>query len=154
MLTCCQVVGTNTSVKFKSNTLIFIQENAFENVVFKISAPALRHQCINPSPPSVAYMGQWTGSAVVQIMACRLEGCKPLFEPMLTYCQLDFNEYISMNFYLKFKYFHSRKMHLNMSSAKWWTFCPGGDELINFPAHQSILPPSSYQYNAYSMHHQ
>ena len=30
------------------------------------------HEIINPSPPSVAYMRQWIGSALVQIMACRL----------------------------------------------------------------------------------
>ena len=44
---------------------------------------------INSFPPSAAYMPQWTGSAVVQIMACRLSGAEPLHEAMLTYCQLD-----------------------------------------------------------------
>ena len=58
------------------------------------------------SPPSAAYMRQWTGSALVQVMACRLLGPKPLSEPMLTYCQLDPKEHISIIFYLKFKYFH------------------------------------------------
>ena len=52
---------------------------------------------------------RWTGSALDQIMACRLDGTKPLSEPMLTYCQLDPKEHISMKFYLKFKYFHMRK---------------------------------------------
>ena len=36
-----------------------------------------------------AYMRHWTGSSVVQIMACRLCGAKPLPAPMLTHCQLD-----------------------------------------------------------------
>ena len=62
-------------------------------------------------------------SALFHIMACRLDGTKPLSEPMLTYCQLDPKEHISMKFYLKFKYFHSTKMHLNMSSAKCRPFC-------------------------------
>ena len=44
---------------------------------------------VNSSPPSAAYMHQWTGSALVQVMACRLFGAKPLSEPMLPYCQLD-----------------------------------------------------------------
>ena len=43
----------------------------------------------NSSPPSAAYMRQWIGSALVQIMACRLIGTKPLSKPMLGYCQLD-----------------------------------------------------------------
>ena len=42
---------------------------------------------INPSPPNVAYMGQWIGSVLVQIMACHLFGAKPLSKPMLD--QLD-----------------------------------------------------------------
>ena len=43
----------------------------------------------NSSPPSAAYTRQWIGSALVQIMACRLFGAKPLSEPMLGNCQLD-----------------------------------------------------------------
>ena len=46
-------------------------------------------ELINSSPASAAYMRQWTGSALVQIMACRLFGTKPLSEPMLGCCQLD-----------------------------------------------------------------
>ena len=41
---------------------------------------------INSSPPSAEYMPEWTGPALVQIMACRLIGAKPLSEPMLEYC--------------------------------------------------------------------
>ena len=50
-----------------------------------------RYNCqwrFNSPPPSVAYMGRWTGSVFVQVMACRLFGAKPLPEPVLTYCQL------------------------------------------------------------------
>ena len=63
---------------------------------------------INISPLSAAYMRRWTGSGLVQIMACRLDGTKPLPEPMLTYCQLEPKEHISVKFYLKFKYLYSR----------------------------------------------
>ena len=38
--------------------------------------------------PNAAYIRQWTGSALVHIMACCLFGTKPLTEPMLTYYQL------------------------------------------------------------------
>ena len=48
---------------------------------------------INLSPPS-AYMRQWSGSSLVQVMACRLFGDKPLNEPMLAYYQLDSWEHI------------------------------------------------------------
>ena len=57
----------------------------------------------------VAYMFQWTMLILVQIM----DGAKPLSEPVLMYCQLDTTEHISMKFYLKLKYFHSRKCNLN-----------------------------------------
>ena len=46
-------------------------------------------QLFNSVPPSAAYMRQWIWSALVQIMACRLYGAKPLSNPMLGYCQLD-----------------------------------------------------------------
>ena len=38
-------------------------------------------------------------------MACCLFGAKPLFEPMLPYCQLDTKEHISVDIYSKFKSF-------------------------------------------------
>ena len=38
---------------------------------------------------SAAYMRQWIGSVLVQIMACRLFGAKALSKPVLGYCQLD-----------------------------------------------------------------
>ena len=44
---------------------------------------------LNSSPPSAAYLRRQIGSALFQVMACRLSGAKPLPEPMLTYCQLD-----------------------------------------------------------------
>ena len=42
----------------------------------------------NSSPPGAPYVFRWTGSALFQLMACRLDGAKPLSEPMLTNCQL------------------------------------------------------------------
>ena len=38
---------------------------------------------VNSSPPSAAYMRQWIKSALVQIMACRIFGTKPLSEHIL-----------------------------------------------------------------------
>ena len=70
---------------------------------------------INSSAPSTAYMRQWIGSALVQIMPCRLYNAKSLAKPMLDYCQVDNN--------------FSVIVHLKISSAKWWPLCPGGDEL-------------------------
>ena len=54
--------------------------------------------CINSSPPSAAYMLQWIGSALFQIMACRLFVAKPLSKPMLGYCQLAPLEQTSVKF--------------------------------------------------------
>ena len=53
--------------------------------------------------PGDAYMRQWTWSSLVQIMACRLFGAKPLSEPKLTYCQLDPLEQTSIIFESKHK---------------------------------------------------
>ena len=59
--------------------------------------------------PSAAYMRQSTRSALVQIMACRVVGAKPLSEPMLNYCQLASREQTSVKFESKYKIFHTRK---------------------------------------------
>ena len=52
----------------------------------------------NSSPPGATCMRQWSGSSLVQVMACRLFGAKPLPEPMLAYCQLDSWKHISVKF--------------------------------------------------------
>ena len=68
---------------------------------------------INSLMPNDAYMRQYNIPTIVQIMACRLFGTKPLSEPMLPYCQLDPNEHILVKFYQDFKSFHLRKCTWN-----------------------------------------
>ena len=87
---------------------------------------------LNSSPPSAAYMRQWIGSALVQIMACRLFGAKPLSKPLLGYCQLNPQEQTSSETLIKIQKFSFTKIHLKISSAKWWPFCRGGDELMHW----------------------
>ena len=53
---------------------------------------------INSSSPSAAYMRHSIGSALVQVMACRLFGAKPIPEPIRPCCQLDPWEQTSMQF--------------------------------------------------------
>ena len=47
---------------------------------------------VNSSFPSAAYMRRCIGSALVQLMACRIYGTKAFSRPMLGYCQLDSEE--------------------------------------------------------------
>ena len=72
-------------------------------------------------------MRQRTRSALVQVMACRLFGTKPLPEPMLDYCELDSCEQISV----KFKSFSLKKLHLKLLSDKMAAILSRGDELIS-----------------------
>ena len=72
---------------------------------------------VNSSPHSAAYMRQWTGPSLVQVMACRLFCAKPLPEPMMAYCQLDSWEKIS-EIWIGIISISLKKMHLKMSSAK------------------------------------
>ena len=53
---------------------------------------------VNSSPTTAAYKRRWNGSSLVQVMACRLFGAKPLPKPMLDYCRLDTWEQISVKF--------------------------------------------------------
>ena len=77
----------------------------------------------------VPHICQWTGSALVQVMACCLFGNKPLPELMLACCQLDSWEQISVKFESEFYHFRSRNCIWNCRLPKWWPFSPGGDEL-------------------------
>ena len=52
----------------------------------------------NSLRPSDAYVRWHPKTTLVQIMACRLLGAKPLYEPMLEYCQLDPWEQTSVKF--------------------------------------------------------
>ena len=81
---------------------------------------------INSSSPSTPYIRQWNGWSLVQVMACRLFGAKPLPKPMLLYCQLDSWEQVSVKFESEFCYFHSIKCILKWCLPKWRPFCPGG----------------------------
>ena len=85
-----------------------------------------RRKCVDSSPPSAAYMRQWYGSSLVQVMACRLFGAKPLPEPMLPYCQLDSWEHISVELVSEFYHFCSRKCNWYCRLPKQLPFCPGG----------------------------
>ena len=97
---------------------------------------------INSSPPCAAHMRPWTGSALVQVMACHLFGAKPLPKPMQAYCQLDTWEQISVKFEWEFYIFHSRKCIWKCRLPEWRPFCPGGDKLISFPpTHWLISQP-------------
>ena len=81
----------------------------------------------NSSPPSTAYMRQWIGWALVQIMACRLDGAKPLSEPMQTYCKLHSKNVFQWNFILNSNIFIQEnafehvvsEMAAILSSGRW-----------------------------------
>ena len=96
------------------------------NIVWENFA-AISNVPINLSLPSAAYMGHWIGSALVQIIACRLFGAKPTNAGLLSIEPLEtnFGEILVKNRSFSFK-----KMSSKMSSAKWRPFCLGGDEVI------------------------
>ena len=124
ILTYCQL-NPFEQVKwnFSQNTTIFIEENGFENIIYKMSAILFQLQYVNLFPPSAAYMRQWIVSALVQIMACRLYGAKPLYEPMLDYYQLGpLGTTVSEILIIK-KKISFMKMHLKISSADCQPFC-------------------------------
>ena len=64
-------------------------------------------------------------------MACRLDGAKPLFEPMLEYCKLDPRNKLQWNFNRNSN-ISLKKMHLTMSSAKRRPFSLGFNVSISF----------------------
>ena len=75
-----------------------------------------------------ANLRQWIGSALVQIIACRLFGTKPLSKPMLGYCRLDPQKQTSVKFESKYKTFRSQKAFENVVCEK-AAILSKGDEL-------------------------
>ena len=80
---------------------------------------------LNSLRPGDTYMCQWTRPSLLQIMACHLISAKPLSETMLGILS---NGPLGTNISetpIKIWRFSFTKMHLIMSSAKWWPFCLG-----------------------------
>ena len=97
---------------------------------------------LNSSPPSAAYMRQWIGSALVQIMACRLCGAKPLSKPTLGYCQLDRQEQTSVEFSVK-------NMHIKMSSARMVAILSRGRWVIGIDTKIEVIVVSPTTWEAH-----
>ena len=65
-----------------------------------------------------------------QMMSCDLFDANPLYEPLLHYCQLDI-ESTFIQIVLKIPTLWFKKMHLEMSSGKWWPLYLWLNVLIN-----------------------
>ena len=86
---------------------------------------------VNSSPHSAAYVRRWIGSALLQIMVCRLFDTKPLSGQTFRYSQelsprpLVYRNKRQWNFnqIIKIENFSFTEMHLNISSVKWQPFC-------------------------------
>ena len=83
---------------------------------------------LNSLRPSDTYICQHDIPTLLQIMACRLFGAKPLSEPMPPYCRLNHKKYISVKSSLKFSF---RKFRFEMAPAKWRPLCLGLNVLNN-----------------------
>ena len=82
---------------------------------------------LNSYRPNASYIRQRSGTALVQVMACRLIGL--LSASMLAYCQLNSWEKISVKLESELYHFQSRKFIWKCRLPNWRLFCPGGDEL-------------------------
>ena len=100
------------------------------NLLYQMWWKIPRCFCLNSSTPSAAYKHQWTGSALVRVMTCRLFDAQLLPQPMLTYCQLDSWEQISVKIEFDlFYHLHSRKCVWKCRLRNGSHFHSGGDKL-------------------------
>ena len=77
-------------------------------------------------------MRQETGSALVQVMACRLFGAKTSPELILPYCKLDPKEQTSVKLESKYKTIYSLKCIWNYRLQKLTAIYPLRDELTHW----------------------
>ena len=103
-------------------------------------------------PPSAAYMRQCTWSSLVQVMACRLFGAKPLPEPILLIVNRTLGNKFQWNLNLN-SIISIQNMHSIMSSVKMAAILSGPQcvratpmiELqISYAAELCILKPMIY----------
>ena len=79
--------GTFRVFKYFVWTLILFKHNvSYDNIFSDKYIECYHIVWIKLISLSAAYMRQWIGSALAQIMACRLFGTKALSKPMLDYC--------------------------------------------------------------------
>ena len=113
-----------------------------KSMIYVLHPQKIQHSKFEQStPPSAVCMPQWTGSALVQVMAYHLFSTKPLPEPMLAYCQLrllgaNFSEILieipempTFNFQNSSWFWDSIKKMLNI----WWNGKESSKLLLNFP---------------------
>ena len=111
-------------------------ESRLQNVLFRLPVQRwhlnfILAKVFNSYLPSAAFMRQWAGSSLVQVMASRLIRTKPLPELMLAYCVLDSWEHISVIFEIELYHFYSRKNIWKCRLLKRRPFCPEGDDFKN-----------------------
>ena len=92
---------------------------------------------LKSSPPSAAYMRQWIGPALVQIMACHLFGAKPLSEPIEPLWTKFSEILIEIH-----TFFHLRRCMWKNRLRNDVHFVSGGDESIRGPKLIQLLEPT------------
>ena len=129
-------------------SFIFIQENAYENVVWKIAAILSQPQCVNSSRPSDAYM-----SSKLTIIASD-NGLSPGRRQAIIWNNdgilsiglfgTKFSEIL-----IEILTFSFKKVHLKVLSVKWWPFCIDLNVLRDIQATQLQRPQSDFKANLY-----
>ena len=102
-------IGTN----FNRNSYTFIQENPFENAVWKMTAILPRPQWVNRLLPGDEYMLKWIGSSLVQ---AKIVWCQ-----VITWTcndDLDLQEQVSMKFLSEIHNFEKNRNVLKNSTCK------------------------------------
>ena len=123
-----------TVISFNTGTHKVISLSLSYHYHYHVSKPWwLPH--FNWSPPCATNMHGWTGSALVQVMACCLFRTNNNTDLLLTGPKgTNFSE-----IQIKIQNFSFTKIHLERLSANWQPFCPGGEELSVWHASGFII---------------
>ena len=93
-------------------------------------------RCINSSPSSAAYVHQWTGSTLDQVL-----GLSPVRRQAITWTNADLLSIrpLGTNFseiLIEIQNFSFTKIHLKVSSVKWWPFCSWVNPFVSVCRHR------------------
>ena len=129
MLAHCQMdLWKQISVNLNQNMTIFIQENEFQNIVFKLAAILPHSNMLTHLPQCRIYsLTNW-------LITASSNGSPPSHYLNQCWCIVNYTlrNKFQWNFNRNSNIIIQEKVFEKCCLPKWWPLCPGGDELMPY----------------------
>ena len=100
---------------------------------------------VNSLGPGDEYIHQSTNKALIQILACRFFGAKPLFAPNLLSWYIEYIRTNTIQIWIKIQKLSFKKMYLKMPFVKYRVYYIGLNVLMHVCDYKSIIVITRYK---------